>query len=274
MDKIKKQPIKDLSLLDQTKMLECSICLDVVVPPIVQCEVGHIMCKKCVESVHLKHCPICRQPITNRRHVAFEQLLESVRGKLETECRFSAKGCKYKVAVSDKDNHERDCRHRTFRCEGKIFADWTCDWTGEYSELENHFKTAHKSNATMQYTTKASIKVNFNHEYKDLQLISFFNGQAYFYYKHFVDKNNEKLYWTIQYVGLQSNAVHYFYEFEIANGPIRKIKVTEICYNDTKICKEIFEEEKCVVVPFKAAKSYLNENGELAFRFRITKIKH
>lgn len=125
----------------------------------------------------------------------------------------------------------------------------------------------------MRYNTEAAIKINFQSNYKDLQLISFFNGQAYLYYKHIVDVQKQKLYWIFQYIGLKNNAENFFYEFEIHNGPVRKFKVSEICYNDTTRTEDILELEKCVVMSFASVRSFLDHNGELAFRFRIIKLK-
>lgn len=125
----------------------------------------------------------------------------------------------------------------------------------------------------MQYKTEATSKISFNSNFKDIQLISFFNGQAFFYYKHFVDVEKEKLYWAFQYVGLKSTAEHYFYEFEVHNGPIRKLKVSEVCHNDTTKIDDIFNSEKCVVMTFATVKNFLNDDGELPFRFRILRVK-
>ncbi|XP_050298019.1 E3 ubiquitin-protein ligase sina-like [Anthonomus grandis grandis] len=261
------------SSLDPTKVAECPLCLDIITPPVSQCDVGHSMCKKCFQQSKQSHCPICLQPMTNRRHVAFEQLLESLRDKLEITCRYSSNGCKYQITPETKETHERDCRHRTFKCEGNLFADWKCNWTGRYEDLENHFKREHKNHTVMQYRTEATLKINFQRDFKDIQLISFFNGQAYFYYKHRVNVQKQKVYWAFQYIGLKSNAEHFFYEFEIHNGPIRKFKVTEICTNDTVRVEDTFELEKCVVMSFASLRNYLDAEGELSFRFRIIKYK-
>lgn len=258
--------------VDPTKIVECPLCLEIITPPIRQCEIGHSMCKSCFGVNQLTQCPVCRGPMTERRHVAFEQLLESVREKLQISCCYEQKGCKYNL-TGDKLSHEKECRYRTFSCEGKAFAGWNCNWKGNYEGIEKHFKDCHKDKTTMQYSTNVTTKINFQNNYKDIHLISFFNGQAYFYYKHCVDVNKQKLYWVFQYVGLKSNAKNFFYEFEIYNGPVRKFKVAEICHNDTTRSEDIFEIENCVVMSFAAARNFLNADGELPFKFRIMKIK-
>lgn len=59
---------------------------------------------------------------------------------MSVSCRYANKGCKYNITKANQELHEQDCRHRTFKCEGKVFADWKCDWVGDYENLENHFK--------------------------------------------------------------------------------------------------------------------------------------
>ncbi|XP_066139872.1 E3 ubiquitin-protein ligase sina-like [Euwallacea fornicatus] len=262
------------TVTDPNKLVECPICLEIISPPIVHCQnAGHVMCKTCFNASKLNRCPLCTSPMSDKRHITFEQLLENFRATLLTSCRYTYKGCKYNISSGNKDSHELECKFRTFKCEGKIFAGWNCDWIGSYDQIEDHFKKAHLENTMLQYRGEASTKHNFHADFKDVHLISFFNGQSYFYYKHFVDCTKEKVYWTFQYIGLKSTAQHFFYEFEVHNGPIRKFKVSEVCHADSDKSDDIFKNEKCVVMSFASVRNFLDSEGELSFRFRIRKIK-
>lgn len=212
--------------------------------------------------------------MSNRRNIGLEELLESLKDTIKLPCKNKSKGCKYDLTGQERNAHENECRYREFKCEGASYAGWACDWTGDYKDLENHFKDRHKSKTLMQYRTEFNIPIDFKSDYKDLHLISFFNGQSYFYYKHQVDASKKRIYWTFQYIGFQNMAKHYFYEFEVSNGPVRKFKVTELCHNDTVDVKDIFGIENCVVMSFKAAKNFLNEEKELCCKFRLSKIKN
>ncbi|XP_060522993.1 E3 ubiquitin-protein ligase sina-like [Cylas formicarius] len=260
------------STSEPDKIMECPICSDTMTVPIIQCEVGHPMCQSCVTANNVRSCPICRGPMTNRRMLPLEQLIESIKDKLLVPCFFHTKGCQYTMKIEHKYEHESQCRYRNFKCEGKVFALWDCQWMGDYKDLYNHFKQVHK-NTSMQYRTEANLKINFQSNHRDVQLISFFNGQSYFYYKHMVDVTRQKLYFTFQYVGLKSSAKNYYYEFEVHQGPVRKFKVTEICESDVVRAEDIFDSEKCVVMSFATAKTFLNSQGELPFKFRIMSSK-
>lgn len=155
---------------------------------------------------------------------------------------------------------------------GKTFAKWKCNWTGNFQDIHQHFKTSHKSNSLMEYRTESTTQISFTQNFLDVHVISFFNGQQFFYYKHKIDVAKQKAYWLFQLVGTKSQAKQYYYEFEISDG-IRKFKVTEICENDTVNVEEIFNKEKCVAVSFQTIKNYLDKNGELTYKFRIMTLK-
>ncbi|XP_074038857.1 E3 ubiquitin-protein ligase SIAH1A [Leptinotarsa decemlineata] len=255
------------------KLMLCPICVETMTSPIIQCQRGHSMCGECIKSSGITMCPCCRGPISNTRNYQLEQLIEGIKDVLKLKCCYADKGCKYIISTQEKEAHELECRFRKYYCEGKKFAKWKCNWAGEYSEIYNHFKDAHNPQTFMQYSTEANMKIDLTRDFYDLQIISFFNGQNYFFYKHKIDTAKQKAYWTFQMIGLLDQALHYFYEFEIHSGPVRQYKVIELCQNDTADTEAIFNQEKCVVITFSTLKNYLNGDGELPFKFRIKSIK-
>ncbi|CAH1968862.1 unnamed protein product [Acanthoscelides obtectus] len=260
------------SILNPECAMTCPICLETMKAPIVQCQIGHSMCRGCVSETNITKCPSCRSPLTNTRNYQLEQLIEGLSGMLKIQCIYTKKGCKYTLSQSEKEPHEYECRFRSFDCEGKKWANWNCQWKGDYAEIYKHFKDDHNNHTWMQYTTAANMKVNFNNDFMDVQIISFFNGQQYFYYKHKLDVSKAKAYWAFQLIGTKSQAKHYYYEFEIHNDPVRKFKVTEMCQSDVEDVNKIFEEERCVVMSFRVLKNFL-VNDELPFKFRIMSLK-
>ncbi|CAH1099165.1 unnamed protein product [Psylliodes chrysocephalus] len=257
-----------MSTLSPEHVMMCPICLETMKCPIIQCLRGHSMCDVCIKNTHITMCPCCRGPLSQTRNYQLEQLIEGLKNVLKLNCIYISKGCKFAITTKDKESHEAECKFRRFQCEGNKFAKWSCNWSGNYSDIYQHFKDSHRDYTRMEYKTEATIKVNFNTDFNDVQIISFFNGQHYFYYKHKVDKAKEKCYWHFQLIGLQSQAKNFFYEFEVHNG-LRKFKVTEICTNDPFDVEKTFTEEKCVVMSFTTIKNYLNEQGDLPFKFRI-----
>ena len=60
-----------------TSLFECPVCFDYALPPIYQCDSGHIICAECWTKV--KICPTCRSAVgkkcshANMYFVAFEK---------------------------------------------------------------------------------------------------------------------------------------------------------------------------------------------------------
>ena len=253
------------------KVIMCPICLDTMTKPILQCETGHSMCGDCITSNSVKSCPQCRGPISKTRNYQLEQIIENIPKSLRGPCFFADKGCKYLLLPTEKADHEAECKNRKFLCEGRKFAKWKCEWFGSYTELEKHFKQVHRNN--MEYKMQMDLSVDLKKDHRDVQIISFFNGAQYFWYKFMVDVAQEKVFWVFQFIGPKKQAKNYYYEFEISDGPIRKFKVTEICDNDVARAESLFKEERCVALSFTTVRSYLNEKGKLPIKFRIMTAK-
>lgn len=48
---------------DLASLFECPVCFDYVLPPIIQCQSGHLVCSNCRPK--LSCCPTCRGPLGN-----------------------------------------------------------------------------------------------------------------------------------------------------------------------------------------------------------------
>ncbi|KAJ8927495.1 hypothetical protein NQ314_020044 [Rhamnusium bicolor] len=138
------------------------------------------MCGDCITASSIKICPVCRGALTDTRCFQVEQIIEALQKGVKLSCSYSTKGCKFTLSHSEKEGHESECKFRKFQCEGKKFAKWKCDWSGEYADLHKHFKDYHNNHTWMEYRTEANIKICLERDYLDIQIISFFNGQHFF----------------------------------------------------------------------------------------------
>lgn len=257
--------------MEPEKIIQCPICLDTMTKPIIQCKIGHSMCGDCVNSNSIVKCPQCRKPLSTTRNYQLEQIIENMDKCLRVSCFYTPKGCKFQMSPKEKDDHESECRYRDFNCEGGKFAKWRCNFSGSLEEVYKHFQTVHKLWA--EYKTESRKRLDLTKDSFDVQMISFFNGAHYFWYKHKVDTQKQMVYWVIQFIGTKKQALNYYYEFEIHQGPVKKFKVTEICENDVTETDELFDKEKCVCISFKSVRNFL-ENNALQFKFRIMKKSH
>lgn len=57
---------------DLASFFECPVCFDYVLPPILQCQSGHLVCSSCRSK--LTCCPTCRGSLGNIRNLAMEKV--------------------------------------------------------------------------------------------------------------------------------------------------------------------------------------------------------
>lgn len=260
--------------MEPEKILQCPVCLDTMTRPIIQCQVGHSMCGNCITANSLKLCPQCRKPLSNTRNYQLEQLIENMDKCLRVQCFYAPRGCKFQISPKEKDDHELECRYRNFRCEGDKFAKWNCKFSGSLEQVYDHFKKTHP--VWSDYKTDCTRNVDLTKDSYDVQMISFFNGANYFWYKHKVNTAKSKVYFVIQFVGTRKQSSSFYYEFEVhdRSQPVRKFKITEICASDTANVEELFDKEKCVAMSFETVRNFLKpQTNELAIKFRIMSLK-
>ncbi|KAK1882257.1 E3 ubiquitin-protein ligase Siah2 [Dissostichus eleginoides] len=60
-----------------TALFECPVCFDYVLPPILQCQAGHLVCNACRQK--LSCCPTCRGPLSpSIRNLAMEKVASTL----------------------------------------------------------------------------------------------------------------------------------------------------------------------------------------------------
>ena len=73
---------------DLASLFECPVCFDYVLPPILQCHAGHLVCSNCRPK--LTCCPTCRGQLGgNIRNLAMEKVASTVM----FPCKYSSGGC-------------------------------------------------------------------------------------------------------------------------------------------------------------------------------------
>lgn len=61
---------------DLASLFECPVCFDYVLPPILPCQNGHLICLNCRSK--LTRCPTCQGPLGSTRNLAMEKVANSV----------------------------------------------------------------------------------------------------------------------------------------------------------------------------------------------------
>ncbi|XP_059469160.1 E3 ubiquitin-protein ligase Siah1-like isoform X2 [Neocloeon triangulifer] len=126
---------------DLVSLFECPVCFDHVLPPIQQCQSGHLVCASCRPK--LSCCPTCRGPLGNIRNLAMERVAMTVM----FPCKYASMGCESTLSHTDKVEHEDSCDFRPYvcPCPGAV-----CKWGGPLENVMAHLMSAHKSITTLQ----------------------------------------------------------------------------------------------------------------------------
>uniref|UniRef100_A0A0K2UNP8 E3 ubiquitin-protein ligase n=1 Tax=Lepeophtheirus salmonis TaxID=72036 RepID=A0A0K2UNP8_LEPSM len=127
---------------DLASLFECPVCFDYVLPPILQCHAGHLVCSACRPK--LSCCPTCRGQLGgNIRNLAMEKVASTVM----FPCKYQSSGCGASLLHNDKLDHEETCEFRPYSCP---CPGASCKWQGSLEQVMSHLMQIHKSITTLQ----------------------------------------------------------------------------------------------------------------------------
>uniref|UniRef100_UPI00398E8D3A E3 ubiquitin-protein ligase siah2-like n=1 Tax=Pristiophorus japonicus TaxID=55135 RepID=UPI00398E8D3A len=125
-----------------TSLFECPVCFDYVLPPILQCHAGHLVCNTCRQK--LTCCPTCRGSLTpSIRNLAMEKVASAVL----FPCKYASTGCLLTLHHTEKPDHEDACEYRPYSCP---CPGASCKWQGSLEQVMSHLVHVHKSITTLQ----------------------------------------------------------------------------------------------------------------------------
>lgn len=161
---------------DLASLFECPVCFDYVLPPILQCQSGHLVrsptptptacwralldaspdltvlgalqvCSNCRPK--LTCCPTCRGPLGSIRNLAMEKVANSVL----FPCKYASSGCEVTLPHTEKTEHEELCEFRPYSCP---CPGASCKWQGSLDAVMPHLMHQHKSITTLQVRPRPS----------------------------------------------------------------------------------------------------------------------
>ena len=96
------------------EILQCVVCLQVSPDKIIQCQNGHLLCKRCSKNDNIKQCPTCRGPLLDKkvRNLAVEQFIEFM--GMTFECQHP--NCEFSAPKNEMVLHDKKCAHRVVTC--------------------------------------------------------------------------------------------------------------------------------------------------------------
>ncbi|XP_004711279.3 E3 ubiquitin-protein ligase SIAH1-like [Echinops telfairi] len=122
-------------------LFECPVCYDSVLPPILQCKNGHLVCNNCRPKLDI--CPTCRVLLGSIRNLALEKVADLV----QFPCKYAVWGCERILAYTEKADHQVNCEFRCYSCP---FPGDSCKWMGLMNAAVPHLMDQHRMVTTQQ----------------------------------------------------------------------------------------------------------------------------
>ena len=244
-------------------LFECPVCFDYVLPPILQCHNGHLVCSNCRRK--LTRCPTCRDPLTRSiRNLALEKLAVSVL----FPCKYAAFGCEITMPPTEKADHEEHCEFRPCccPCPGTF-----CRWQGSVNAVVPHLMQNHESITTLQGKVVVFLAVNINLSGAvDWVMMQYCFGFHFILVLEKVETYDgyQKFFAAVQLVGTHEQAENFVYRLEL-NGNRRRLtwEATPLSIHD-RLTTAIMNSD-CLVFDPGVAELFA-ENGDLSINVTIS----
>ncbi len=104
---------------DVLETVSCTVCMNVITPPVRQCTMGHLICTTCLKGLGCLNaneswfkCPTCRHNGPTTRNLAVENIMAN----FKVPCAHT--GCTIRLPYSDLHSHSLTCKRRypPFQC--------------------------------------------------------------------------------------------------------------------------------------------------------------
>uniref|UniRef100_H0XXJ8 E3 ubiquitin-protein ligase n=1 Tax=Otolemur garnettii TaxID=30611 RepID=H0XXJ8_OTOGA len=134
-------PSTTRSSSDLRNIFKCPGCFDYVLPPILQCRHGHLVCASCRQK--LTSCPTCQGPLVSICNLAMDKVASS----LTFPCKYTSSGCGTSLPPEKKARHEGVCDFRPYSCPCPGVL---CQWEGSVDAVMPHLMDQHDDCVTAQ----------------------------------------------------------------------------------------------------------------------------
>ncbi|UJR36360.1 hypothetical protein I4U23_029086 [Adineta vaga] len=243
---------------DLVNLFECPVCFDYALPPILQCQSGHIVCSQCRQK--LSSCPTCRGPLGNIRNLGMEKVADTIL----FPCKYQTNGCLISLMHKHKLEHEDGCDFRPYMCP---CPGASCKWQGSLENVMQHLWLAHKSITTLQGEDIVFLAT-------DITLpgaVDWVMMQSCFGH-HFMlvlEKQEQQFFAIVQLIGTRQQAEKFVYRLEL-NGNKRRLTWESTPKSIHEGIQQAILLSDCLV--FDGATALLfSENGNLAINIIMKK---
>jgi len=238
--------------------LECPVCMDYMVPPIMMCVNGHNVCDICRPKI--PRCPTCRQEFLSGRNVALEHLARDVK----YPCSYQKYGCEEFLVHDTVREHQHRCHYRPQTCPVSKISNVQCGWNGTYNDIKKHLMEQHRGfcygyiegNVRVLRNVDACIGV-FVFALNEVFCLIF-------------RKNGDNLCTVLQYIGPAENAAKYKYRVDYVNADnTGSVTVMHLARSFHENFEDIFKAGNCVKVHCGEVSSLANEVSKFKTKIKV-----
>ena len=246
---------------DLLQEIECPVCMDVMIPPITQCENGHNICKSCASKLVM--CPTCRHQIIFKiRNLALENLTT----KVEFPCTYQENGCVEKNYSINILEHKSSCQYGPTDCPVFIARREKCSWKGNRGDLKSHILSDHKTTAFMSTRKDIFTITGFSPATKYCEHVLAYNDV----FHRVIEVKDNNWHCTLFYVGCKQESSKFKYRISFWD----ESKDTHISFTKAVRClgedvDEIYKQCKCVKLPYDVVNHFVDDSGYLKFEMEI-----
>lgn len=231
------------------KQLLCGSCNNWMYPPILQCETGEAVCGMCRSKN--ENCPLCHKKFTSKR----DDFLETLAKLPIIVCNI----CKSKLMLIELKEH---------KCSFEISCPINkCDWKGKPDELVNHWRNKNMKLRSFKEQQFSKMQLNNNYYVNILEA----HDSKFLFKSRRID---DKFFWAVQYIGLESEAKQYTYDIEILNPQQleNKLTLTSYCQSIYLENDDLFKKGVCILTPKDFLEAYLFKGETVVYDLRVNKI--
>ena len=248
---------------DLAILFECPVCFDYILPPIIQCESGHLICANCRPK--LQCCPSCRGKLGSVRNIAMDKVAETVL----FPCKHAGSGCLKRFLHMEKRQHEEVCEYRPYACP---CPGTSCKWLGHLHAVLDHLLTAHKTITTLHGEDIVFLAT-------DIHLpgaVDWVMMQCC-YDHHFIlvlekqerHEGHQQFFVVVQVIGTEMDSEQFLYKLELT-GHGRKLTWEAKPRSIHESIGTVIANTDCLVFETAMAQHF-GENGNLAINVTIFK---
>ncbi|XP_053435033.1 E3 ubiquitin-protein ligase SIAH1-like [Nycticebus coucang] len=248
---------------DLASVFECPVCFDYVLPPILQCRRGHLVCNNC--RAKLTSCPTCWGPLGSIRNLAMEKVASSVL----FPCKYASFGCGITLPPMEKADHEELCEFRPYSCP---YPGVSCKWQGPLDAVVPHLMHKHKPLTALQGEDTVLLATNINLS----GVVHWVMMQSCFGFHFMVVLEKQENYYgqerflaILQLIGTPEQAKNFAYQLELT-GHRRRLTWEAIPRSIQEGIATAFMKSDCLTFDASIAQLFA-KNGDLGINVTITK---